>query len=157
DHTTTQHIATRYTRILQQLTDNPHLHIAAIELPTPQERDRLFGRPAAPSAQTATPLAKADYRAPGSPKEKALADLFAEVFEVDRVGVDDDFFALGGNSLLAIKLVSRIRSELGMEVPIRSVLFDARTVAELAARSDESGTSSRPRLRRRTDEGTIRE
>ncbi|MEV1085172.1 amino acid adenylation domain-containing protein [Streptomyces sp. NPDC050211] len=88
----------------------------------------------------------AAYRAPGTPREETLARLFAEVLGVDRVGVDDGFFALGGHSLLATRLISRARAELGIEIPIRKI-FDLPTVAALAAWSQESAASRRPSLR----------
>ncbi|MGA9359342.1 MAG: condensation domain-containing protein, partial [Mycobacterium sp.] len=70
------------------------------------------------------------YRAPRDRRERVLAALFGEVLGVTRVGIDDGFFDLGGHSLSAMRLVARVRAELGLEVPIRAV-YDAPTVAGL--------------------------
>ncbi|MFE1328722.1 AMP-binding protein [Streptomyces sp. NPDC058735] len=94
------------------------------------------------------------YRAPRDETERFLAEAFAEVLEVDRVGIDDDFFDLGGNSLRAIRLVGLIRAELNQEVSIRR-LFAARTVLGLSEMWKDLGRSSRPALRRRTKEGAV--
>ncbi len=84
------------------------------------------------------PTAAAGYVAPRTPAEQALAGIFAETLGVERVGAHDGFFELGGHSLLVMRLVSRVRAVLGVEVPLRAV-FDAQTVAELAEWIDLDG------------------
>ncbi|GLZ36652.1 non-ribosomal peptide synthetase [Actinokineospora sp. NBRC 105648] len=72
--------------------------------------------------------------------ETTIAGIWADVLGldgVDSIDVDADFFELGGNSLLAFRVVPRMRAALDVELPIR-VLFDCRTVADLAARVDTS-------------------
>ncbi|HWM02646.1 MAG TPA: AMP-binding protein, partial [Actinophytocola sp.] len=76
----------------------------------------------------------AGYRAPGSAAERVLAGVYAEVLGRPRIGVDDDFVALGGDSIRTIQVVSRARTR-GLEITTRQVL-ECRTVAALARAAD---------------------
>ncbi|MCM6773181.1 amino acid adenylation domain-containing protein [Nocardia sp. CDC159] len=69
------------------------------------------------------------YRAPRTSGEEILAELFADVLGVERVGIDDDFFALGGDSIRSMQVVARARAR-GVEIGPRDI-FDQRTVAGL--------------------------
>ncbi|MFJ5673676.1 amino acid adenylation domain-containing protein [Streptomyces sp. NPDC093097] len=92
------------------------------------------------------PTGSADGRAPRTPQEEKLCAIFAELLGVTGVTIDDSFFRLGGHSLLVTRLISRVRSALGAELPVRAV-FERPTVAGLA---EEIGTARRavPALRR---------
>ncbi|MEU4951944.1 amino acid adenylation domain-containing protein, partial [Streptomyces lavendulae] len=96
------------------------------------------------AALPAPDLAHERYRAPRTPREATLVSLFSELTGVDGVGIDDNFFLLGGHSLLVTRLVNRIRAELGVEVAI-GVVFSGPTVADIAGWLETEG-SERPKL-----------
>ncbi|MEU5407521.1 amino acid adenylation domain-containing protein [Nocardia asteroides] len=86
-----------------------------------------------------------EFRAPSTPTEEIVAGVYAELLGMARVGADDDYFALGGNSLLATRAVARINEALDADVTIRD-LFEAPTVTALAARIGAASGSARPAL-----------
>ncbi len=74
-----------------------------------------------------------DYRAPATAIEEILAGIYAQILGVERVGVDDSFFDLGGDSLSAMRLIAAINKSLDTHRTVRA-LFDAPTIAQLAPR-----------------------
>jgi len=78
-------------------------------------------------------------RPPRDRREASLAQLFAEVLGLPSVGVEEDFFSLGGHSLSATRLTTRIRTTMGVDVSLPT-LFEYPTVADLAPRLDMDDT-----------------
>ncbi|HEY0555144.1 MAG TPA: condensation domain-containing protein, partial [Thermoanaerobaculia bacterium] len=85
-----------------------------------------------------------DWRAPRDPTEELLAGIWAELFGRDRVGIDEGFLDLGGDSLMAARVLARLRGEIGVDLPPASVL-EANTVAALAARVAEARERTAPK------------
>ncbi|WP_437320796.1 type I polyketide synthase [Sorangium sp. So ce385] len=130
---------------------------ALVRLPTyPFERARHWiaprrGAPAAEPAQAAAPAAPAPnalptaavsrahagvaFVAPSTESERAIAAIWSALLGVHEIGIHDDFFGLHGDSLVATQVMSRIRAQLGVELPLRA-LFQGPTVAALAAQVD---------------------
>ena len=118
--------------------------------------EKLGAAPVAPKVETAAPIAVAaapvvtpeppksyvdsrygtnaqvaGYVAPRNEIEEILADLWQTLLGIERVGVEDNFFRLNGNSLIALQAISRIQSVFGVKLPVRS-FFESPTVAGLA-------------------------
>lgn len=73
------------------------------------------------------------YVAPRREDEQTLTDIWGEVLGIEQIGIHDNFFQLGGHSLRATQIVSRIRQRLGWDVPVRAI-FEVPTIAGLSAR-----------------------
>ncbi|MEU0499432.1 amino acid adenylation domain-containing protein, partial [Nocardia sp. NPDC005998] len=86
------------------------------------------------------------FRAPSTPIEEIVASIYCDVLGIARVGLDDDFFELGGNSLLATQVTARIGAALDTQLAVRD-LFEASTVAALAAKAEHNAGSGRTRPR----------
>ncbi|MEU6485725.1 condensation domain-containing protein [Streptomyces sp. NPDC046887] len=131
-----------YLRTLEAFATRPDSRLGALDLVTAEEAAELRRRhdalrAAAPPAERPTaPSAKAP-----SPREEILCALFAQVLDRDRIGPHDNFFRCGGHSLLASRLVNRVRAVLGAETGVRD-LFLAPTPAALHRRLTEAETAA---------------
>ena len=110
---------------LDALPVNPNGKVDRRALPAPEGERAGGGR---------------DHASPRTPAEELLAAIWAEVLGVERLGVHDDVFALGAHSLASMRVASRVREMLRVELPL-AAFFEHRTVAELA-RAAEAHTGS---------------
>jgi amino acid adenylation domain-containing protein len=101
---------------------------------------------AALPAPAATAAAARSHEPPLGATETVLARIWCDVLGLERVGRHDHFFELGGHSLLAMQVVTRVRQDLEVELPVRDV-FASPSVARLAARLDELQARSGPAFR----------
>jgi amino acid adenylation domain-containing protein len=93
-------------------------------------------------ASETTPLQRGgDYVAPRDAVEQTLAKLWGDLLRLERVGIRDDFFELGGHSLIATRLVSQIRKEFGVEIPLRAI-FESTTIERLGLEITERQAAS---------------
>ncbi|RKH77400.1 amino acid adenylation domain-containing protein, partial [Corallococcus sp. AB045] len=98
-------------------------------------------RKALPAPDVSTEAAR-EFVAPRTPMEAQVAELYASLLQVQRVGATDSFFELGGHSLLATRLTSRLRTAFQVDLPLQA-LFESPTVADLAARIAASAKEPR--------------
>jgi acyl carrier protein len=89
-------------------------------------------RAALPAPTTENTLRDDTFIAPHTPVEERLASMLAPLLGLDKVSVEDNFFLLGGHSLLGTQLIARVRDSFGVELTLRA-LFDAPTISRLSA------------------------
>ncbi len=114
------------TRLPEYMVPASYVKLAQLPLTGNGKVDR--GR--LPAATAVTEVAPGEYIAPRTELEQQMVNLWQEVLGVQLIGIHDNFFELGGDSLLAIRLTSRIREVFQTEIPLR-VLFEAPTAASL--------------------------
>jgi epothilone synthetase B len=101
------------------------------------DRQALLSRPVEETEN------RVNYAAPRTPIEAMLARLWAEVLHLERVGAEDDFFVLGGNSLTALRLLHKLQQAFRVDLPLRTLL-QCRTIGRLAAQIEALQTASSP-------------
>jgi amino acid adenylation domain-containing protein len=111
--------------ILDRLPTTPGGKIDLTALPAPPDSSATATMPAMPA------MPAVEYRLPITAEEVGLAAIWEEVLSCGKVGVFDDFFALGGHSLHAVQVMARVRRVFGVDLPVRS-LYTAPTLAHLA-------------------------
>src|SRR5262249_60459128 len=114
---------------------------------------------ALPAPDPDTPERVEAFVAPRNDVERRLAGIWQQILSTERVGIHDVFFDMGGHSLRAVQLVSRLRRDFGMEIPLRAI-FEKPTIAEqaelLASDSAQSTHGSMPNIPRLSREGRKR-
>ena len=132
-------IATVYEHVLESMGRWPERRhddraSALVDpLALPLTNHGKIDRKALPMPGRERPNSGKPYIPPGTPLEQSLAAIWREILGLDRVGRDDDFFLLGGDSLSATRLIARVRHRLEVDLHIRE-LFEARTLCGFAER-----------------------
>ena len=134
DMETIRRIASDYKTLLEGIVTNPKQRVSRLPLVASAEPQQLLSVSAAPEPAQG-------FVAPRDAVEQALAGIWAEVLEVERVGIHDNFFGLGGHSLLAVRIFARIEKLTGKELPLVT-LFQAPTIEQLAAILRQEGWES---------------
>jgi acyl carrier protein len=107
----------------------PSVFVSLEELPL--LHNGKVNRAALPAPDASRPELRREFVAPENPTQARLVELYMNVLALDKVGIHDDFFELGGDSILATRLVSRVRRTFELELSLRE-LFWKPTVFELA-------------------------
>jgi len=118
----------------------PEHMIPALLIPLdafPRTTSGKIDRRALPKPDAYANLYSGEPMPPRTPAEEILAAVFAEVLQLPSIGVEDDFFALGGQSILATQAMARLRERLELDLSVR-LLFEAPTVAALALRVEDA-------------------
>jgi amino acid adenylation domain-containing protein len=123
------------SRLLEYMVPSDYLVVDAFPLLPSGKVDRK-----ALALRTATrSIGDRYYVAPQTPTQKSIAVIWRDLLGVEEIGISDNFFKLGGHSLMVMRVVARIRKEFGAEVPIRS-LFEDPTIKGLAKEVEEAMT-----------------
>ena len=103
----------------------------------PRTANGKVDRAALPAPDAKNTLRDEEVAQPGTPAEARVAEILATLLNLDHVGIDDNFFMLGGHSLLGTQVIARVAETFGVELTLRT-LFGAPTVRQLSAEIERS-------------------
>ncbi|MCP3162991.1 non-ribosomal peptide synthase/polyketide synthase [Myxococcus qinghaiensis] len=136
DTATVERMATHYQRLLEAVVEVPEAKLRALPMPGHREVPVKVAGPRIQSRSGERVISEEGlegFIAPRTAMEELVAETWAPLLGVKRLGAEDNFFERGGHSLLVMQAASRLRAALGHEVPVR-MLFEAPTVSSLATR-----------------------
>ncbi|MFC4039572.1 amino acid adenylation domain-containing protein [Dactylosporangium siamense] len=149
DRATVDGLAGRFAALLGAVLAAPDAPLSTVDASGDgADRARLLAVPARTDRPAVADAPTGGYVPPRTAAEELVAGVWCEVLGLDRVGAHDDFFAVGGHSLLAMKVAGRLRAATGTEVPLRTMFshpdlgglagaVEALMIADLAALTDE--------------------
>lgn len=123
-------------KLVEEIIPNVFVHLKKL----PLTLNGKVNRRALPTLQEARATLKREYTPPRTAEEKLLADIWAQALCLDRVGIYENFFSLGGDSILSIRIIAKAR-QAGMRLTPKQ-LFQYQTVADLAAAAGPAITAS---------------
>jgi amino acid adenylation domain-containing protein len=135
-----------------ELRDHLRLHLPSYMVPTsfvilralPLSPNGKLSPGDLPAPDGMRPDDQQDYVAPRTPTEVAMARIWANRLNLDRVSIHENFFEIGGDSLAAMRAMAQLNAELDLEMPV-SRIFEAPTIAELAADAERFRASGHTR------------
>jgi acyl carrier protein len=136
DAPTIERLAARLRHVLRSFVDGPGAELDRIDIPDDRRRVPAGGNGTGREVPSAAPRRTAAHVAPRTDTERVMAQVWAEALEVAQVGVEDDIFYLGGDSLRSLVITSKIKATFDVALTPRDVLT-SRTVAALAELVEE--------------------
>ncbi|MGA9526813.1 MAG: condensation domain-containing protein [Terriglobales bacterium] len=124
DAATIRQVLDDYRKVLEQMRDVPEAHLSELQV-SPRGQQTQTHAPPPPPAQDTSP------RRPADETERKLGKIWENLLGIAPIGLNQNYFELGGTSILAVRLFARIGAEFGRKLPL-SVLFEAPTIAQLA-------------------------